>query len=121
MRIFRMYVIDPRPSCSRSIDLQLRLQAADVVRELDDRLEEAVVERPDLDGVVRAVALGGGVSEPVMLTIMRMALPGGRRYLLAACLGVAGRRTGHRRELGFTGGLLVAAARQIPGAPPGPT
>src|SRR5262249_42683044 len=43
--------------------LQLRLEAADVVRQLDDGLEEAVVEGPDFDGVMRAVAFGGGVSE----------------------------------------------------------
>ena len=42
---------------------QLRLQAADRLRQLDDRLEKAVVERADLDGVVGAVTLGGGVSE----------------------------------------------------------
>src|SRR5947208_15882821 len=43
--------------------LQLRLQAADGFRQLDDRLEVAVVERADFDGVVRAVFLGYGVTK----------------------------------------------------------
>ncbi len=42
---------------------ELGLQAADIVGELDDGLEEAVVERADFDGVVGAVAFGGGVAE----------------------------------------------------------
>src|SRR5207249_3358872 len=41
----------------------LRLQARDVLRQLDDRLEESVVERTNLNGVVRAAALDGGVSK----------------------------------------------------------
>jgi hypothetical protein len=38
-------------------------QAADIIGELDDRFEKAIVERADFDGVMRPAALGAGVAK----------------------------------------------------------